>query len=404
MILSQRSFSLAMPTTIIFGKDSVKHNLSSKIKEFQKSNVFIATDPGIVQAGIIETVQSVLQENGIDSIVFSEVEPNPHSDTVMKGLKLYKEQSCDMILAIGGGSAMDFGKAVGAIAAHTGHVLEYQLGKKPIVNELPFLICISTTVGTGSEVTAVAVITDPEVGRKFVLGSPLLLPKIALIDPELTKSLPAHIVSTTGIDALVHAIEAYTSINSNPVTDGLALQAIKMIKNHLPASYAQPENLEARAQVHLASTLAGAAFGIAGVGLVHLCSHPMSALYQVPHGLANAVLLPHVLDFNVIANYEKYADIARIFNPSLVLENDITAAEELANIIDQFNRSLNIPEDFSFTGKLFTDEMIERLANDAVKDLRIIPYNARKVRKEDVVALYKKVLPPALVREKAIIQ
>ncbi len=398
MNLSQKTFSSTLPTDIIFGVDSVKSNLPAKMKEFNKSKVFIGTDPGLVTAGIIDKIQTLLKDEGIDSVVFSEVEPNPHADTVMRGAQLYKNESCDMILAIGGGSAMDFTKAVGAVATNSGHILDYRRGKNTLSNEIPLLFCIPTTVGTGAEVTAVSVVTDSGAGRKYVVSSPLLIPKIAFVDPSLTKSLPNHVVASTGMDALVHAIEAYTGVKSTPITDGLALQAIKMLKENLPASYAHPDNLEARAQVHLASTIAGMAFGIAGVGLVHSCSHPMSALYQVPHGLANAVLLPYVLDYNLIANYKKYAEIARIFDSSLILENDMTAANELVVLIEQFNASVDIPADFGSTEKLFTEEMIHQLAEDAMDDIGTIPNNPRKVKKEDVIQIYKKVLPLSLTK------
>jgi alcohol dehydrogenase class IV len=393
MHLSQRTFNFALPTNVVFGINSVEESLAVKIKEVNKSKVFIATDPGLVKAGIPDKIHSLLKENGIDAIVFSEVEPNPHAETVMKGAELYKAESCDMILAVGGGSAMDFAKAVGVVVSHPGHILDYRRGEKPVVNEIPTLFAIPTTVGTGSEVTAVSVVTDHEAGRKYVIASPKLAPKVAFVDPLITTSLPRHVVAATGIDALVHAIEAYTSIRSTPIADGLSLQAIKMIKDNLPPSYAHPNNLEARSQVHLASTIAGMAFGLAGVGLVHSCSHPMSAIYNVPHGLANAILLPHVIKHNLISNYKKYADIARIFEPSLAFENDKVAAEQLVDLLNDFNQSLDIPKDFSYLGIKFTKEMVDRLAHDAMDDKGTIPNNPRKVVKEDVIKIYNKVLP-----------
>jgi alcohol dehydrogenase class IV len=393
MYLSQQSFNSALPTNVIFGVNSVEKGLTVKMKEFNKLNVFIATDPGLVQAGIPNKIQSLLKENGIHSIVFSEIEPNPHAVTVMKGAEVYKSESCDMILAVGGGSAMDFSKAVGVMVSHPGHILDYRRGEKPVVNEIPTLFAIPTTVGTGSEVTTVAVVTDQEAGRKYVVVSPELAPKIAFVDPLLTTSLPRHVVASTGMDALVHAIEAFTSIRSTPITDGLALQAIKMLKDYLPPSYAHPKNIEARSQVHLASTIAGMAFGIGGVGLVHSCSHPMSAIYHVPHGLANAIILPYVIKHNLISNYKKYADIARIFEPSLTFENDKVAAEELIDLLKDFNQSLNIPKDFSYLGIKFTKEMVDRLAHDAMDDKGTIPNNPRKVVREDVINIYNQVLP-----------
>lgn len=393
MYLSQQAFNSALYTNVIFGVNSVEESLVVKIKEFNKSKVFIATDPGLVKVGIPDKIQSLLTENGIDSIVFSEIEPNPHAVTIMRGGELYKEESCDMILAVGGGSAMDFSKAVGVIASHPGHILDYRRGEKAVVNEIPTLFAIPTTVGTGSEVTTVSVVTDHEAGRKYVVASPVLAPKIAIVDPVLTTSLPHHVVAATGMDALVHAIEAYTSVKSTPITDGLALQAIKMLKDYLLPSYAHPDNLEARSQVHLASTIAGMAFGLGGVGLVHSCSHPMSAIYHVPHGLANAIILPYVIEHNLISNYKKFADIARIFEPTLTLKSDRVAAEQLIDLLKDFNQALNIPKDFSYLRIEFTKEMVDRLAHDAMEDKGTIPNNPRKVFKEDVIQIFNKVLP-----------
>ncbi|KAF0819587.1 alcohol dehydrogenase, iron-containing [Bacillus sp. ZZV12-4809] len=398
MYLSQQNFDFSIPTEIIYGINSVKHKLPDTIRSLQKAKVFVATDPGLLNTGIIDATTSLLNKNGIDTVVFAEVEPNPHAQTVMKGAQIYKQESCEMILAIGGGSPMDFAKAVSVIVAHEGHILDYRRGQKPLHQAIPLLIAIPTTVGTGSEVTPVSVITDNEAGRKYVIASPMLAPKAAFIDPSLTTPLPRHVVSATGVDALVHAIESYTSLKSNPITDGLAFEAIKMIKENLPASYAHPDNLEARAQIHLASTMAGISFGIAGVALVHSCSHPMSALYQVPHGLANAILLPHIIEHNLIANYEKYANIARIFEPSLTFENDRNTARQLAPLLKEFNKALDIPEDFSYLKLDFTDEMVDRLTKDAMNDLGTIPNNPRKADKEDIRQIYKKVLPMALIK------
>lgn len=393
MYLHQQTFQSILPTNVIFGVNSVADSLASKIKEFKITKVFIATDPGLMQAGIPSKIQSLLEENGIRTIIFSEIEPNPHDKTVMKGAEIYKAELCDMILAVGGGSAMDFSKAVGVMAGHPGHILDYRRGEKPVINEIPPLFAIPTTVGTGSEVTNVAVVTDHAAGRKYVVASPLLSPKIAFVDPVLTASLPRHIVASTGMDAFVHALEAYTSVRANPIADGLALQAIKMLKEHLPSSYAHPDNMEARAQVHLASTIAGLAFSIGGLGLVHSCSHPMSALYNVPHGLANAILLPYVIKYNLISNYKKYADVARIFDPALQFENDRAAAEKLVELLNDLNQSLDIPKNFSSLGIQFTKEMADRLANDAMEDKGTIPNNPRKVFKEDVLKIYQQVLP-----------
>ncbi|MEW9673565.1 iron-containing alcohol dehydrogenase family protein [Ammoniphilus sp. 3BR4] len=389
-MLQNRNFNSCLPTNVRFGLDIVKNELAHEIRLANKSRVFIATDAGLVQTGLIDTITAILTKNEIDSVVFSEVEPNPQVETVMRGAAFYTQSSCDMILAIGGGSSMDFAKAVGVVVSHPGHILDYRRGEKAVAHPIPLLFAIPTTVGTGSEVTAAAVVTDPTVGRKYVVASPNLVPKIAFMDPLLTITLPKHHVSATALDALVHAIESYTSVRAMPISDGLALQAIRMIKENLPASYAHPDNLEARAQIQLASTMAGMAFSLAGLGLVHSCSHPMSAVYHVPHGVANAILLPYVIEYNLISNIKKYAEIARIFQPELVLKTDQMAAGELVGLLKSFIASVDIPSDFSYLGMEVTDEAIDRLANDAMAD-GTIPANPRKVYKEDVVKIYNRV-------------
>lgn len=392
-MLDQTTFNFSMPTNIVFGSNSVKENLIDTIKNYNKQKAFIATDPGLVKAGIPYTISTLLNENGIDSFVFSEVEPNPLADTVMRGVDEYHQEGCDMIIALGGGSAMDFAKSVGVVASNQGHILDFRRGQKPVDKEIPFLVAIPTTVGTGSEVTAVAVITDKNVERKYVIASPKIMPDYAFIDPSLTVSLPRQVVAATGIDALVHALEAYVSLKATPITDGLAVQAIKMLKEHLPASYAQPSNAEARAQIHLASTIAGIAFGFGGLGIVHSCSHPMSAVYNVPHGLANAILLPYVVEHNLIANYKKYADIARIFDSDLYHLNDEKAARKLPSLLRNFTSLLDIPENFNYLSIQFNEEMVERLATDAMDDVGTVPNNPRKAYKEDIIRIYNNALP-----------
>lgn len=392
-MLCQQNFNSFLPTNLIFGFNSIKNDLVDKIKEFDKSKVFIATDQGLVEAGIIHEIDSLLKEQGIETVVFSEVEPNPHADTVMRGLKVYNEEACDILLAVGGGSAIDFAKAVGVVVANPGHILDYRRGQKTIMHQPPILFAVPTTVGTGSEVTSVSVITDREASRKYVIASPKIAPEIAIVDPSLTLTLPRQIVSTTAMDALVHAIETYVSLKANPLTDGLSMQAIKILHEYLPATYANPNNIEARSQVHLASAIAGIAFGLGALGMVHSCSHPMSAVHNVPHGLANAIILPAVVEHNLIANIKKYAEIARVFNPKLHFETDRVATGALPKLIQQFNQQLDIPVDFSHLGIEFTEEMIERLSNDAMDDVGTIHFNPRKAIKEDVIKIYEKVLP-----------
>jgi len=393
MSLQTATLNLHLRSKIKFGINVIDKELAASIIQEKKKKVFIVTDKGLIQAGVIDRIVNLLHEQGIETAIFSDVGANPTAESVMVGLSAYNQEDCDMILAVGGGSALDFAKALGVVASNPGHILDFRRGGKPITNSIPLLFALPTTIGTGSEVTAVAVITDTTSDRKVGIVSPLLIPDTVFVDPSLTSKLPRNHVAATGLDAFVHSIEAYTSIRANPLTDGLAMQAMKMILEYLPKTYAHPDDAEARSQVHLASTIAGLAFASSGLGLVHSCSHPMSALYKVPHGLANAIFLPFVLSHNLISNQKKYADIARMFDKKLVFEEDAVAAQKLVPLVRMFLDGLDIPKDFHYMSERFTDDMIDRMAEDAMSDVAPTLANPRKVYKEDVIKIYKLALP-----------
>ncbi len=392
MELHTSNFNSLLATNLFFGEECVNKNLPLIIQEQGYSKIFIATDPGIVSSGILNKVLKILDDSSIKCEIFSEVEPNPLDVTVMKGTAIYIEENCELIIALGGGSAMDFAKGVSAVVGNGGHILDYRRGKKTLQKKCPTIIAIPTTVGTGSEVTPVSVITDPQAKRKYIIASPYIQPQYAMVDPTLTYTLPAHIVASTGMDALVHAIESYTSNAANPFSESFSIQAIKMLVKNLPTSYKDNEDREARAQVHLASTLAGFAFNYGKLGIVHSCSHPMSARYGVPHGIANAVILPYVLEFNKVTNIEKFAEIARIFDPSLKDVDEREAANQVSKVVHRFNAQLNIPSTFSHLKIDFTHSMIAELARDAMDDVGTFPFNPRKASLDEVVSIYQKVL------------
>jgi alcohol dehydrogenase class IV len=393
MILNNQNFSAWMPTQIVFGLNSVQKQLPVEVLNAGCKKPLIVTDQGLVKSGVIENIVKSLSKHQIHSVVFSEVEPNPVASTVHKGGKLFSEEQCDLIIAVGGGSSMDAAKAIAVIINNPGDILDYRRGGKPIQESLPLIYAIPTTAGTGSEVTPVSVITDSVIKRKFVVASPRIAPKIAFIDPAMTYSLPRHHIAATGMDALVHAIEAYTTNRAHPIGDGLAVESIRMIREYLPASYSDPTNHEAKAQVLLASTIAGLAFSLSGLSLVHSMSHPMSAWFHVPHGLANAILLPYVIEYNIISNVEKYRNIQLIFDMSSYSLTKYAAAEKLVEELRKFSRSLDIPSDFGYLKIDIDDEVISGLADDALDDRGTLPNNPRKPTKEDIVNLYKKVFP-----------
>lgn len=402
MGLIHQNFSAWMPTQIVFGLNSVQDQLPLEIKNAGCKKPLIVTDQGLVNSGMADGLISNLSKHNLTPVLFAEVEPNPTATTVHKGGKLFLDEQCDLIIALGGGSSMDAAKAIAVTIDNTGNILDYRRGGKTVHGKIPPLFAIPTTAGTGSEVTPVSVISDPIKQRKFVVASPLIAPKIAFVDPAMTYTLPRHIVAATGMDALVHAIEAYTVNRAHPVGDAFALEAIRMIRENLPVSYSDPTNHEAKAQMLLASTLAGCAVVLAGCAVVHSMSHPMSAKFHVPHGLANAILLPYVMEFNLIANYDKYANLQRIFDPSSYGLSKHAAAEKLVEELRKFTRSLDIPNDFGYLNIEIDDDVISGLADDAVDDRGTFPFNPRMTTKEDVVKLYKKTFPQYQAAAKAI--
>ncbi|MDH7512975.1 MAG: iron-containing alcohol dehydrogenase [Clostridiales bacterium] len=295
-----------MPTQIVFGSGTIAR-LTGIIKEKLKaSRPFLVTDKGIAAAGILNRVKEPLA--GVP--VFDEIEPNPRHATVDRGGELVRALQPDLVIGLGGGSVLDAAKAMALLATNPGLIEDYEGREKYETAPLPVL-AIPTTCGTGSEVTWVSVITHT--GRRFKMSvkGPLMFPAVALVDPDLLVTLPSHLVASTGLDALTHAVEAYTSKPASPITDALALEASRLIFRYLPAAYKDIRNdAEAREGLMLGSLLAGMAFGNSDVGAVHCLAEAIGSLYDTPHGVANAVFLPYVMEFNYPAAREKYAVIA----------------------------------------------------------------------------------------------
>jgi alcohol dehydrogenase class IV len=340
--------------------------------------VLIVTDPGLMRTGIPDRVAAVLTQAGVDSATFDAVEANPSIETVERALEVYRDQGCDGLVAVGGGSPMDAAKAVGVLASNPGKLLDY-VGLGKVAHPLPILIAIPTTTGTGSEVTQFTVITDHAQRRKVVIGGPQVAPSHALLDPELVANLPAGLVGATAMDALTHAVESVISTFASPFTDGLALQAIRLIADNLP----DPAAPAARANLLYASTMAGMAFSYARTGLVHGMAHPLSAYYDVPHGLANAILLPHVLGYNAPACEPALARVAEALGQP---------ADSMAAIaaIQQLGRAAGIPPNLSSVG--VTEEFIPQMSNDAYQSGNAQLVNPRKPTLADVEMLYRQAL------------
>ncbi|MDQ0220701.1 iron-containing alcohol dehydrogenase [Peribacillus cavernae] len=374
-------------TKIVFGKDA-SLQAGEVLAERNYKKTMIVTDKGIVKAGLLNGIIESITSNGIEYIIFDEVPPNPPSATVVKGIEVFRSNGCDSFVAVGGGSAMDACKTISMMTVNEGDINEYDNGGKTFTKKGPDVITIPTTSGTGSEVTQWAVITDERKNWKSSIGSPLQAPAVALVDPMLTLGLPPAITAATGIDALTHAIEAYTTkaaLNgAAPIADILNLEAVRLISANLREAYARGENYEAREKVMLGSTIAGIGFPQVGLGNAHALAHPLGGHYDVPHGVANAILLPYVMKFNLIACPGRFADIALAMGENIEGLSPMEAAEKAVVAVQKLVEDTNIPTLNTFNIK---DSDWSILAEDALKD-KNSETNPRQTSYQDLLNLF----------------
>src|SRR2546425_12702577 len=301
-------FTFEEPARVTFGVGAL-----AKLPELVAglgARALVISDPGIVKAGILDRVTSLLQGAGVTGDAFTQVEPNPSIETVNAAHDMFRRSRGAFVVAVGGGSSMDVGKVVDVLAAHGGTVLDYEgLGKVPEPG-VP-VVAIPTTAGTGSEVTIFSVITDRQRKFKMTVGSPHIVPQVGLCDPELTLSMPQPLTAATGMDALTHAIECYVNTVHNPIAKALAQEAMRLIGRSLRTAYANGRDAGARTTMLLASTMAALAFTRTRLGNVHAMSHPLGAHFDVPHGVANAILLPYVMAWNLIVCFDTYPQVAQ---------------------------------------------------------------------------------------------
>ncbi len=333
------SFDFRLPTCLIHGPGSVKR-LGEFLPAGQKT--LIVTDPGLRAVGVVDKVIGALDAAGIPHACFDEVLGNPPASCVQAAYRRYTREKCASIVGLGGGSPMDVAKMVGVLAGHGGHVEDY-LGAGKVVHDLPPLVCIPTTYGTGSEVTQFAVLNNPKTKNKDPIISWKIAPLAGILDAELCVALPAAVGAPTGLDALTHAIESYTNLLANPISEAFALQAIALVSANLRLACANDHELEATQQMLVASALAGAAFAQTRLGNVHAMSHAAGGHFEIHHGLANAIILPYVMEFNLQARPEKFATIAGLLGVNTAGLSTRQAAEAAVAAVRQFNGDLGIP-------------------------------------------------------------
>lgn len=377
-----KDFSFSIPQNIKAGAGSIKL-LPELAGELGKKKGFIISGPHLNKIGMVEKCQKALLEAGIECDSFTETEANPSTDTVEKAADKFRECGADFIVAFGGGSPIDVAKAVAVVVTYGGKITEYE-GAGKVKGPVVPIIAIPTTAGTGSEVTAFSVITDHERNYKLTVVSNYLLPTYAIIDPDLIKTVPAGTAAACGIDAMVHALEAYVSLAASPFSNIFAREALKLIGGNIRDYVADRTKSKACEAMMVGSLFAGIAFSHARLGDVHAMSHPVSAFFDVPHGVANAILLPTVVEFNMNEAADKYYFIYNAIAKKPIEPAEFTP-DMLSPEIRVLNHELGIPGSLSEVG--VQCDKFDAMADDAMKSGNIF-VNPRKTTKNDILDLY----------------
>jgi alcohol dehydrogenase class IV len=370
---------------IIFGIGSLGR-VGEEAKALGAKKALIITDPGILKAGLNKAVEESLSTAGISISVFRDVEPEPRIEVVSNCVEATKKEKSDLLIALGGGSCIDTAKVTSIMMTNEGKVEDF-FGIELIPQRGIPKIAIPTTAGSGSEVTPIAILSDVEEKLKKGIVSPFLFPDVSILDPTVTIGLPPEITASTGMDALVHAIEAYTSINATYLTDILAFEAMGLIYENLRTAYANGGNVDARSKMLMASNLAGIAFANAGVTAVHAFAYPIGAEYHIPHGVANALMLPHVMRFNILGNLAKFADIAVAFGERVENLSRLESAEVVVKAVERLANDINVPRklrDFDIP-----ETAIPHLAEGVLKVTRLLANNPRRISPEDAIHIYE---------------
>ena len=379
-----KDFTFSIPQNIVVGKESLA-KLPQLAKKLGGKHAFIISGPHLNKMGIVQSCEDALKAEGMDASAFTETEGNPSVETVDKATKAFKESGADFIVALGGGSPMDVAKAVGVLAKYGGSITEYE-GADKVPGDIVPLIAIPTTAGTGSEVTAFSVITDHSRNYKLTVFSYKLLPAYAILDANLLTSAPPSVAAACGIDAMIHALEAYISTAASPFSDAMAEKALELIGGNIRRYVANRTDEEAAENMLVGSLFAGIAFSWARLGNVHAMSHPVSAYFNVPHGVANAILLPTIVEYNMLADHGKYLKIYNYIAQKPVKACEFTP-DMLVDEIRELNASLGIPASLQEAG--VTRDKFDAMAEDAMKSGNIA-VNPRSSTKKDILSLYEK--------------
>lgn len=388
-----KSFDYVMPVKIKYG-NGITEKVGEEMVNLGCKKPFVVTDKGVIGAGLLHYVTDSLERVGLEYEVYDKVIGNPTDVVVHEGIDAYKAADCDSFIAVGGGSSMDTAKAIGMVIKNGGHVTEYDSYGDYEVHLAPIpmdpLITIPTTAGTGSCVTPFSVITDSKKHWKMSLfsdGNIGSFAKVALVDPVMTATMPAGLAAATGMDAMTHAIEAILNFNSNLFSDMINLKAVELLSKNLRQSVSNGKNLEARGAVLLGNVLAGWGFQLCGLGSVHAIAHVLGGKLNVPHGVGNAMMLPHVMEFNMVARLEKYPLLAKAMGLNIDGLDDVEIGEKVCNYVLRLSKDIGIPRLKDIKG--MKEEDLPMYAELAMKEGNTPP-NPRVPTKEDYIAILKK--------------
>lgn len=367
----------------IFGVNA-RHRVGFYARNMMARRVFVVTDPGVIAAGWVRDVIADLTEVGIESVIFQELTSNPKDHEVMAGAEMYARERCDVIVAVGGGSVIDCAKAIGIVHTNGGHILDFE-GADQIDIPGPPLICIPTTAGTAADISQFCIIVNSPERYKMAIISKCMVPDVALVDPETTLTMDSYLTACTGIDALTHAIEAYVSTASSPIVDVHALAAIKLIWNNIEQAVSMPSYLPARENMLLGSLQAGLAFSNASLGAVHALAHALGGFLDLPHGECNALLLEHVVRFNIAKASDRYKQIGEAIGLEMTGITERQRARRITDALSHLRSRLGIVNSLAQRGVRSVD--IPELAFHALNDACLVT-NPRHAQIDDIKVIY----------------
>jgi alcohol dehydrogenase class IV len=380
--MDERRFKFFAPTHLVFG-EGCSGEIGKRVRDLGATRALLVSDKGLARTGLVGRVARSLRDSDVVVVIYDDVAENPTAENVHQGRDLIRAYALDCVVALGGGSPMDAAKAISALSVHEGEITDYEYGLRSFERPGPLIVAIPTTAGTGAEATMGAVITDPGSHRKIDVVSPFMAPRLALVDPEVTATLPPPLTAATGMDALTHSVEGYTATLAHPLTDAIHRLAIELLGKYLLRAYRDGSDREARAQVMYASMVAGVGFPNSGLGAVHGLALPLGGQFGIPHGVANAILLPHVMRFNIPACRGRLRQIA------VALGAPQKSAEGAVERVFALRREMNLPvlKSFGVGG-----EHLDALARDALGRNTNCVTNPRVVTEEDAKAIYRAAL------------